>query len=380
MLAIITLLCMRMFGAPSTTDADRIIRRHDVPDSAYVAYGRQFPAVGQVGRLGDATLIAPQWVITAAHVAAAASRQIPQPAVTINGRRHAIDRVFVHPSWKEMGPHDIALVRLAARVSGVTPIPFSRTRTSPAGMGTLVGHGASGAGNVQARVEDGVRRAATSRIDSVSADLVFISFSEGGAGSPLEGAPGAGDSGGPLLLRQGAAWRVVGISSAGYDGAHGPGSYGAVDVFTRVDAHAAWIGSVLAGRVPAIRTRAPAAPARPESGATGVQGATVPDTPIGRRAAAFVNAMQDGSDARILAFLRANFAQAELTARPAEQRLANFRRLAGELRGTRVLRVPASTATSITLELARAGAGPMVIELIAEAGADAKLVDWRRFD
>jgi len=48
------------------------------------------------------------------------------------------------------------------------------------------------------------------------------------------GAPGRGDSGGPALLRRGPIVHVAGVSSAGYDGANGPGMYGAVDHFTRV--------------------------------------------------------------------------------------------------------------------------------------------------
>ncbi len=389
MLTLTALLVSLACGPTPASETHHIVRRHDVADTAYVAYGRRFSAVGHIGRLGDATLIAPQWVLTAAHVAAAAVRRSPQPAVTVNGRSYAVDRVHVHPSWTEMGPHDIALVRLATPVAGVTPIPVARARPAPSRVATLVGHGATGTGDSRVRLEDGLRRAATSRIDSVTASAVFISFTPGAEGSPLEGAPGAGDSGGPLLLSEGGAWRVVGVSSAGYDGELGPGSYGAVDVFTRVDSHAGWIDSVLAGRAPATSTRPSPPPALPEpvagptspsSSAASGQGASVPDTPIGRRAAAFVRAMQDGSDASILAFLRANFSEAELATRPAEQRLPNFRRLAGELRSTRVLRVLASSETSVTLELARTGTPPMVVELVAERGEESRLVDWRRFD
>src|SRR5678816_4203921 len=47
-----------------------IVIRHDRPDSAYVRLGARYPAVVQIGRAGDGTLIAPDWVLTAAHVAA----------------------------------------------------------------------------------------------------------------------------------------------------------------------------------------------------------------------------------------------------------------------------------------------------------------------
>ncbi|HUQ46806.1 MAG TPA: trypsin-like serine protease [Gemmatimonadaceae bacterium] len=77
------------------------------------------------------------------------------------------------------------------------------------------------------------------------------------SGTDLEGAPGRGDSGGPALITIAGKAYVAGVSSAGYDGVDGPGSYGAVDVFTRVSTHAAWIDSVMkpAQKHPPQRTR-----------------------------------------------------------------------------------------------------------------------------
>ncbi len=222
-----------------------IIRRHDVADSAYVSYGKRFPAVGKVGRLGDATLIAPRWVLTAGHIASRILVGAQPVSVVIEGESYTIDSVVVHPDWREMELPDIGLIRLSRAVEGVEPILVLRDAIAPGLLLTLVGHGANGVGDSRVRAEDGVRRAATSALDSSSANAMFFSFTAPPNASKLEGAPGRGDSGGPALIQLNGKWGVVGVSSGGYDGVAGPGSYGAVDVFTRIDAYADWIASAI---------------------------------------------------------------------------------------------------------------------------------------
>lgn len=372
--AIYGLLGTSVLGSWGVERNSVIIRRADVPDSAYLALGQSISAVGKFGRMGDVTVIAPDWILTAGHVAAGARRRGTVPRIEIAGNSYEAREIHVHPQWREMGPHDIALIRLSAPVRGVRPARLAEHGVVPRGVATIVGHGATGVGTARERVEDGRRRAATSAIDSTSPRALYLSFDLPPAGTPLEGAPGPGDSGGPALIRRGEEWVVVGVSSAGFDGATGPGSYGAVDVFTRVDAYRPWIDSVMSGQV-----APPPAPSTPSARSASTT-AVLPDTPLGRRASAFVTAMRAGDDASILAFLNQHFADAELRARPADARLPNFRRLAGLLRDTRLASFRTEGPSSITLTLSGPAGRAVVIELIAEGSAPFKLVDWRRFD
>ncbi len=41
---------------------------------------------------------------------------------------------------------------------------------------------------------------------------------------------------------------IAGVSSAGFDGVAGPGTYGAADHFTRVSSYLGWIEGVMVGR------------------------------------------------------------------------------------------------------------------------------------
>ena len=344
-----------------------IIRRADRPDAGYREAGAKYTAVIALGRVGDATLIAPQWLLTAGHVANAYRNR---PSVDIAGRTYQIDRIAVHGAWRELGPHDVGLIRLAEPVAGVAPIALYRGGSERGVVATIVGHGGSGTGASRERAEDGQTRAATSRVDSVSNAWLYFSFDAPPKGTDLEGAPGPGDSGGPAIITAGGRRQVAGVSSAGFDGRDGPGSYGAVDVFTRVSTHIAWIDSTM--RAP----NAPSPPARPNAA---VQGTTLPDTPVGRRYKAFLDAMHAATDSAIVAFLEANFDARELSARSARERLPNFRRLADRLKDAKIDAITKAEPLALTARLVGV-AGATTIELICAPESPNKIIDWRRYD
>ena len=226
--------------------SEPIIRRADRPDSAYCHLAAHSKALVSIGRAGDGTLIGPKWVLTAGHVAQAfATRQPEKSSVEIGGATYRVAATFVHPDWTEMGPNDVGLLRLERAVSGVTPVSLYRGRNETGLTATLLGHGKAGTGANRDHVEDARARGATSRVDSADSQWLYFSFDAPPSGTDLEGAPGPGDSGGPALITVGGKTYIAGVSSAGYDGVDGPGTYGAIDVFTRVSTHLAWIDSVM---------------------------------------------------------------------------------------------------------------------------------------
>lgn len=226
-------------AGPADRALRRIVIRHDRPDSLYVALGARFPAVARVGRAGDGTLIAPRWVLTAGHVAATVN--VARAEVMINGRGYRIARAFAHPAWVELGPHDLGLVELVEPVTDVAPLALYGGDDEKGREVVLVGHGATRDGHGGVWREDGVRRGATNVVDDAEEGILVFRFDAPPGGTELEGAPGRGDSGGPALLEQESAWFVIGVSSAGFDGDAGPGTYGAVDHFTRVSSYLDWI-------------------------------------------------------------------------------------------------------------------------------------------
>jgi hypothetical protein len=222
---------------------ERIVRRHDRPDSLYLALGARYAAVGTVGRRGDGTLIAPTWVLTAAHVAA--DLDTGRVRVRFGERVYSVRRAVVHPDWRELGPHDIGLLELTEPVTGIEPLALYGGRDEVGQTAVLVGHGDTRTGLGGAWQQDGRVRGATSVVDGIDDGRLVFRFDEPPAGTALEGAPGRGDSGGPALLSVAGRPQVAGVSSAGFDGRNGPGTYGAVDHFTRVSEHLSWIRAAM---------------------------------------------------------------------------------------------------------------------------------------
>jgi hypothetical protein len=230
--------------------ADPIVIRHDRVDQQYLDLGAKYPAVCRVGRrMGDGTLVGDRWILTAGHVASGLMRREAEPTVMCGERAFRVEQAFVHPEWVEMGPHDIALLKLTTPVPDIAPLGLYTEQNEQGQVAVMVGHGRTGTGDSRERKDDDQKRAATNRIERADAARIMFVFDAPPEGTDLEGIPAGGDSGGPAILTVEGVGLVAGVSSAGQPGANGPGTYGARDYFTRVSSYVAWIRDVMAGRI-----------------------------------------------------------------------------------------------------------------------------------
>jgi secreted trypsin-like serine protease len=229
------------------------------PFQAYL----QFQAAdGQRFQCG-ATLVAPRWLLTAAHCAFGADGQLMKPALARLGSvtRDAGGvvgnplRVVPHPQFSlSTLANDIALVELAAPVS----LPIARLDSPASGARqrlaspfvTVLGWGRTDGGaparvlqeaemplvdpetcNQSLMVDPGLRRHGP-----IDGRRLCAGLSEGGVDSCN------GDSGGPLLHQSGGRWVQLGVVSYGTPRCGMPGAYG---VYTRVGAFRDWIEGVM---------------------------------------------------------------------------------------------------------------------------------------
>lgn len=235
-----------------------IVVRHDRPAAAFERLAVEYGAPVAQLRFRDAdgvvvaegTLVAAQWVLTAAH---AVIGRTAGGVARLAGREYVVADAVIHPGWTGVFEelHDIALVRLAEPVGGVTPVPLYRDGDEAGQPIVLVGRGMSGTGLTGPVHDDETLRAATNRISEVGDLHLSFTFDspESGRATELEGVSGPGDSGGPAFIRRGGVTYLAGISSAQDDEATGgaEGRYGVVEYYSRVSAFATWIDSVVQG-------------------------------------------------------------------------------------------------------------------------------------
>lgn len=249
--------------------AGAVVIRHDVDSAAYLASPSEFPALVDMPREAHGVLIAPQWVVTAAHT-------IPHglTEVGLNGLARKVERVVIHPGYQKLPDslvaeaiksgdasaamrfqarnNDIALIKLAEPALDVEPATLYQGKRELGQVAMLLGKGAFGTGKDGQDPQSAQRtvlRRAYNRITSVDETWLGYVFDQGTSALPLEGMGGGGDSGGPVLLKSRGGWQLAGLNAwklvEGNAAAFRPGVYGQMSYAVRLSGYARWIDHVM---------------------------------------------------------------------------------------------------------------------------------------
>lgn len=262
-------LLFALLAVSSTASA--VVIRHDLDDSKYRVPASEFPALVDMPGEGHGVLIAPQWVITAAHVLPWHSESMQ---VAIDGIPRDVERVVIHPGYKTppqelidqamatgeavlilvllASSDDIALVKLTQPVTDVAPVAIYKGSDEPNQIVKIVGKGATGTG-VTGHAPRGPNRTelrrAFNKITSAHERWFCHVFDEPPSALSLEGIGGNGDSGSPALIQVDDQWLLAGVSAwklfQGDVRTARPGRYGQASCNVRLSHYSEWIEGVI---------------------------------------------------------------------------------------------------------------------------------------
>jgi hypothetical protein len=250
----IIIICLSLGFFLSTQFTLAIVIRHDRADSHYVSLGKKYESAYCRINVpdGGGSLIVPEWILTAAHIAAEI-KSFPHKAQCGNTFVE-VGKVVINPDYLDsVGRHDIALLKLTKPVKKIKPVPIYTNKDEAMQTAILLGHFTTGNGKTGPDKNlKMMLRGATNRIEKTNDFWLYFNFDapDSPAVTDLEGSPGAGDSGTPAYLSVGGKIYLAGIGSRSLNtNKNGiEPDYGDTDLYVRISSYQKWITDTITSK------------------------------------------------------------------------------------------------------------------------------------
>ena len=233
--------------------------------SEYASVGRVDGATRRYNFLASGTLIAPDWVLTAAHVV----KDATSLNFTVGGTTYTGTSWVAHTEFKNRrlgAGYDIGLIHLGASVGNVAPATRYTGSKELGNVATSVGFGMTGTGLTGAITMDYQKRAGQNMVDDFyhwrgPPNVILMDFDQ--PGDPYESSFGSalpldleylcapGDSGGGLFVDFGSGEELIGVHSFGWgiQDRDPDADYGDASGDTRVSVFNSWIDGAMDGQI-----------------------------------------------------------------------------------------------------------------------------------
>jgi hypothetical protein len=212
---------------------------------------------------GSVTLVSQNWVVTAAHnlLTPDGSTQLPLSGMKIgfganaltDSTKYAVTQIIRVPGYSSVtGANDLAFLKLATPVTGITPVGLYTGTLSAGQEVTAIGHGQPGSPATGLLPYDGIERGMVNQLSSsaerldlfpdASPEMVmtqFVSDNLLGNYEYLGGTVSPGDDGGGLMVLDNGVWKLAGVTAFDFDSPN----YGAYSLYTEMSPYSAWISS-----------------------------------------------------------------------------------------------------------------------------------------
>jgi hypothetical protein len=207
---------------------------------------QQFPD-GYAGSFCSGTLIAPTWVLTAAHCLYGGDIKAKYAGFLVgtnanptwnysgpsNGVVHPAKAFHIHPGYKgSTNENDIALMELYAPVEGVDPLFINTLAIQKSIIGEQVFFVGFGASNGYTGDGSGLKRSGTMNAGFYRPQQIGVYYD--GTGICF------GDSGGPGFLKVNNTWAIIGVNSS-VAAPEGQDPCTSMAFITRTDTYMGWI-------------------------------------------------------------------------------------------------------------------------------------------